>query len=234
MTSQKARGKNNRPQTAGTLRVFDPVAVARRESDAWVAYYRGDWLAFARAAAALSRRTFGLSWPLTIYCSWLVLRATQMWAGCPDNDPVGAQRAIERFYRVVQRQSGEAFDPVAAAALEIEWWSVHRHTQRLATPGDDGALTDALARHYAHIYSAPYEAVLGAAEGRAQAMRTSDQWILEGCRLDSSLIPRERAALISAYAALLGAVGEPTRPDDNAAATGRPASPLFDNISTVT
>ena len=41
---------------------------------------------------------------------------------------------------------------------------------------------------------------------RVRAMDLSDQWVREGCRTDSPLLPLERAALVRAYAALLGAV----------------------------
>ncbi|MCA1689670.1 MAG: hypothetical protein LC720_04270, partial [Actinobacteria bacterium] len=45
-----------------------------------------------------------------------------------------------------------------------------------------------------------------AADERALAMRISDQWVGEGCALESPLIARERAALVRSYAALLAAV----------------------------
>ena len=45
-----------------------------------------------------------------------------------------------------------------------------------------------------------------AAEQRALAMRYSDRWVSEGCKLDSPLIPEERAALVRSYAGLLAAV----------------------------
>jgi hypothetical protein len=45
-----------------------------------------------------------------------------------------------------------------------------------------------------------------AAAHRVRAMDLSDQWVREGCRTDSPLLPLERAALIRAYAALLAAV----------------------------
>lgn len=193
-------------------RSFDPVALGTLETDAWVHYYRREWLAFARAAITLSRRVFALSWPSTLRCSWLVLRATQMWAPYPDNDRTGAQRAMERFYRVIQRQSGDAFEPTRAAALEVEWWHIHRVNQHDATRDDEQSLADALARLYAHVYGAPEAELLPAAEQRARAMRDSDRWVAEGCRLDSPLIAREREELIGSYSALLAAIRESPEP----------------------
>ena len=187
-------------------RSFDPRVVGPLEATAWVAYYRHDWLAFARAAIAASRGVFGLSWPATIRCAWLVLRANQRWAPFPDNDPDAARRAMERFYRIIQRRTAEPFDPARAAALEVQWWAVHRSNQRSQRGGDDAVLTDAIAKLYAHVYGVPEPSVRRAAQQRALAMRHSDRWVSDGCPTASALIDAERDALISSYHSLLAAV----------------------------
>ncbi len=189
-------------------RSFDPRVVGGLECAAWVAYYRRDWLAFLRAALTLSRHTFGLSCRATLHCSWLILRANQLWAPFPDNDPERSRRMMERFYRIVQQLYAEPFDPATAADLEVQWWRVHRESQH-SDPGSDGpALADALARLYSHVYGVPESSVRPAAEQRALAMRHSDHWVREGCQANSTLIDQERAALIRSYAALLTAVRE--------------------------
>ena len=119
---------------------------------------------------------------------------------------------MERFYRVIQRQSGDAFEPTRAAALEVEWWHIHRVSQHDATQDDEHSLADALARLYAHIYGVPQAELRPAAEQRARAMRDSDRWVAEGCRLDSPLIAREREELIRSYTALLSAISGPVGP----------------------
>ncbi len=175
------------------------------ECDAWVSYYRREWLVFLRAAVGLTRHTFGLPWPQTLWGAWLVLRANQLWAPFPDNDPEGARRAMERFYRLVARRYGETFDPRQASELEVEWWRVHRHHQH-----DEGsqntALIEALANLYAYVYGVPVEDVRVAAEQRALAMDDSDRWVREGRDPASPLVERERAALVRSYAGLLAAV----------------------------
>jgi hypothetical protein len=187
-------------------RSFDPRVVGRLECAAWIAYYRRDWFRFLRSAVALTHHAFGLSWPSTIRGAWLVLRANQLWAPFPDNDPDGATRAMERFYRLVGRRHGETFDPATAARLEVEWWRVHREHQHRDPDGDDRPLVDALANLYAHVYGVPERTVQVAAEQRALAMRQSDQWVSEGCGADSPLINEERAALVRSYAGLLATV----------------------------
>jgi hypothetical protein len=192
--------------TVKAYRSFDPRRVGSLETDAWVTYYRREWAKFLRAAVSLTRHTFGLPWHETLYAAWLVMRANQLWAPFPDNDPDGARRAMERFYALVKRRHGESYDPMTAARLEVEWWRVHREHQHSDKDGDDGPLVDALAALYAYAYGAPEGDVRLAAEQRALAMRYSDQWVSEGTDLASPLIDEERAALVRSYAGLLAAV----------------------------
>jgi hypothetical protein len=198
------RARRARPIKA--YRAFDPRRVGSLETDAWVTYYRREWLRFLRAAIGLTRHTFGLPWHETLYGSWLVLRANQLWAPFPDNDADGARRTMERFYALLKRRHGEAFDPATAARLEVEWWRVHREHQHAEQDDGDGPLVDALAALYAYVYEAPEADVRGAAEQRALAMRYSDQWVGEGRDLASPLVEQERAALVRSYAALLAGV----------------------------
>jgi hypothetical protein len=187
-------------------RAFDPRQVGGLEATAWVTYYRREWPAFLRAAVALTRHTFGLPWPSTIRGAWLVLRANQLWAPYPNNDPDGARRAMERFYRLVAGQHGESFDPRRASELEVEWWRVHREHQRADSSEDERSLVATLAALYSYVYGVPEGEVAVAAEQRALAMRYSDQWVRDGCDLASPLIEQERAALVRSYAGLLAAV----------------------------
>jgi len=190
-------------------RSFDPRRVGGLECAAWVAYYRRDWLAFLRSAVALTRHTFGLPWPQTLRGAWLVLRANQLWAPSPDNDPAGARRAMERFYALVKRRYGELYDPAIAAQLEVEWWRVHREHQYHGSELDERALIGALTALYAYVYSVPEPNVRVAAEQRTLAMRHSDRWVQAGCDLASPLIAQERAALVRSCASLLAAVHLP-------------------------
>jgi hypothetical protein len=190
----------------GDLRTFDPVRIGRLETVAWVTYYRHEWLKFLRAAVGLTYEAFNLGWPRTLYGAWLVLRANQLWAPVPDNDPDGARETMRRFYVLVCRRHGERFDPVEAARLEVEWWRVHRVHQRDDPSSSEEPLIDALAALWGYVYAVDPSAVRHAASERALAMRYSDEWVADGCSLSSGLIPLERAALIRSYAALLAAV----------------------------
>jgi hypothetical protein len=176
------------------------------ECAAWVAYYRRDWLPLMRFAIGLTRHVFGLPWPSTLYGAYLVLHANQLWAPFPDNDPDGARRTMERFYRLVSRRYDEPFDPAQAAVLEVDWWRIHREHQHAEVSDGDGPLVDALSTLYAYVYAVPAPSVRLAAQQRALAMRCSDRWVAQGCDLASPLISEERTALVRSYAALLAVV----------------------------
>lgn len=189
-----------------SMRSFDPRLVGGLETDAWVAYYRREWLAFLRAVVRLVRHTFALPWPATLYGAWLVLRANQLWAPYPDNDPDGARRAMCRFYALVAKRHRERFDVDEAARLEVEWWRVHRVRQREDRAAQADSLIDAIAALYAHVYGIERSAARPAAEQRTLAMDLSDRWVDESCLQASPLLAPERAALVRSYAALLAAV----------------------------
>ena len=188
------------------MRNFDPLRVGRLETAAWVAYYRRQWGRFLAAALGLTRQAFGLSWPATIRGAWLVLRANQLWAPSTDNDPDGARRCMQRFYRLVADRHGETFDVTEAAGLEVEWWRIHRQLQPDRGEAEERPLVDALAALYAHLYGVAATEVELAARERALAMRHSDRWVADGCDPQSPLIGEERAALVRSYAALLAVV----------------------------
>jgi hypothetical protein len=154
----------------------------------------------------LTRHTFGLPWLSTIRGAWYVLRANQLWAPYPDNDPDGCRRTMTRFYKLVADHHDEPYDPARAAWLEVDWWRAHREHQHGDAEHDHAELVDALAALYGYGYGVPESDVRLAAEQRALAMTHSDRWIEQGCRLDSPLIEAERAALVRSYAALLAAV----------------------------
>jgi hypothetical protein len=188
------------------MRDFDPRLVGALECRTWVTYYRREWLPFLVAAIRLVRHTFRLNWPATLYGAWLVLRANQLWAPYPDNDPEACRLCMRRFYGLLRRRYGEPRDVAEAARLEVEWWRVHRVHQREERGGGAGPLVDALAALYAHTYRVEPDAVRLAARERADAMDVSDPWVEDGCDLASPLIAQERAALVRSYAGLLAAV----------------------------
>jgi hypothetical protein len=126
------------------MRSFDPRRVGALECRAWETYYRREWPAFLAASVGLVRAAFGMSWARTLLGAWLVLRANQVWAPYPNNDPDSARRLMTRFYQLLRKSTGEGFHPGRAAWLEVEWWRVHREAQHAEGSGPSEELTVAL------------------------------------------------------------------------------------------
>jgi hypothetical protein len=186
-------------------RDFDAIALGNAECDAWAAYYRREWAPFLKAAVGMVRIGFGMSWPRTLRGAWYVLRANQVWAPYPDNDPAAARQFMRRFYALVARDGSLELDPAEAAWREVEWWRIHRMHQRESELSEDD-LADSLVELYSYVYSAAPESVRKAAHHRVVAMRHSDEWVEAGCDLGDPLLAAERGELIASYTALLAAV----------------------------
>jgi len=186
-------------------RDFDAVALANAECDAWVAYYRREWRPFLRSAVAMVRLGFGMSRTRTLRGAWYVLRANQVWAPYPDNDPPRAREFMRKFYELVARDGVLSLDPGEAARREVEWWRIHRLHQRENDLSEDD-LAQSLVDLYSYVYDVDPQTVREAAEHRVIAMRHSDEWVEAGCKLDDPLVTSEREELIASYTALREAV----------------------------
>jgi hypothetical protein len=91
-------------------------------------------------------------------------------------DYVRALPLLRRYYAAIRRCSEVPFDPDRAAALELEWWIVHRDAARLPA----GALAHSLAELAAELYQVPADRLAEHAERRAAAMVLCDQAIARG------------------------------------------------------
>ncbi|MGB9378585.1 MAG: hypothetical protein WCB04_13850 [Mycobacteriales bacterium] len=186
-------------------RTFDPVRLGDLESDAWAAYYRREWRPFLRSSLGLVRTGFGTGPLHTVYGAWLVLRANQVWAPYPDNDPDAARVFMQRFYALVSRHGRLPIDPGEASRREVEWWRVHRiHQREYGVTEDD--LTDAVARLYGYVYGVPTADVVEAARLRVLAMRHSDAWVAAACSLTDPLLAQVRRTLVESYIDLRRAI----------------------------
>ncbi len=185
-------------------RDFDPVRLGELESAAWSAYYRRAWRPFLTSSLGLVSTGFGTGPVRTVRGAWWVLRANQVWAPYPDNDPDRARFFMQRFYAMVAGDAG--IDAREAARREVEWWRVHRVHQR-----EDGVtehdLVHAVAQLYAYVYDAAITEVREAARLRVLAMRHCDEWVAAGRAHTDPLLTDVRRALVASYTALRAAVG---------------------------
>ena len=179
------------------LRSFDPVRIAGLEYRMWVGYYQRRWTQVLAAAVRLAWLGFGMDWVRTLQGAWLLLRAIQLWAPFPGNDPDGARACIRQLYALVKLRFGEPADPERAAVLEVDWWRVHRERQRSPDSAETSdELVESVIRLYCCVFGQAEAEVRPAAAHRARAMDLSDQWVREGCQPDSPLLPLEHAALV--------------------------------------
>ena len=193
--------------SANGLRSFDPFRIADLEYRMWVAYYLRRRAHLLVASVRLLWLGFGADMALIVPGAWLMMRAVRSWAPFPDNDPDGAQARMHELYALFSLRFGQPADPARAASLEIDWWRAHRRRQYAPHPAETGdELAESVTRLYCYLFGVTEAAVRPAVVHRVQAMDLSDQWVREGCRPDSPLLPLERAALVRAYAALLAAV----------------------------
>jgi hypothetical protein len=146
------------------------------------------------------RHGFALGPLRNVLAAWYVLRANQVWAPYPDNDPASAIRYMARFYRLANTAGRLRVDADHAAMLEIAWWRAHRERQH--DNASQGDLEARLTELYAYVYDADPASVRRAANLRAEAADLSDAWVAAGCRLDDPQLAKEREALIASYAAL--------------------------------
>jgi hypothetical protein len=120
---------------------------------------------------------------------------------------------MARFYTVVRDSGWGDLDPTRAAALEVEWWRLHRAHQREGADAD--ALLESLDALYSYVYDvapstpsavSPVSPMRDAARLRVEAMDLSDAWVAAGCDLADPLLAQERRALVASYTALRDAV----------------------------
>ena len=95
------------------LRSFDPVRIADLEYRMWVGYYQQRWTQVLAAAVRLAWLGFGTDWVRTLQGAWLLLRAIQLWAPFPGNDPDGARTCMRQLYALVKLRYGRAHRPGA-------------------------------------------------------------------------------------------------------------------------
>lgn len=157
----------------------DPDRVAFFEKAGWEAYYDRKWLRVLRLMVQLNREEFGMLLPTAIAAAVDVVRASLAFAPV-DNDVPAATRHLRRYYEKAQRSTGFRADAQTLAALEMDYWVVHRRlaVERRQAPdhvGDIEPMVESLVRLHAALFDAPPEAIRRSAECRAQAAQAVDR-----------------------------------------------------------
>ncbi|MBZ5676699.1 MAG: hypothetical protein LAP61_20865 [Acidobacteriia bacterium] len=152
---------------ASDLRAFDAAAVGRLDTDMWRSYYERRPVRLFEQMITLLRTQFGMRPLEATTNAYRAAHAAFVFKdGRSRTDYEKALPDLEAYYADIAALSARPFDSHRAAALELEWWIVHRENP----PG----LPDALAALQAEIYGIPAERFAVHARLRAQAMDLRD------------------------------------------------------------
>jgi hypothetical protein len=166
-----------RRQHPANLRNFDPEEIARLDTEMWRSYYAKERLKLFNQLAFLLRRQYHMSLARSYIVGFHAAKAAFVFKdGTSRADYERALPDLLAYYQAIRNVSQTPFDVNRAAALELEWWIVHR--QRQQQP--DRALDHALANLSAEIYQLPTDRFAEHAKYRAAAMTIRDDSAEEG------------------------------------------------------
>ncbi|SRR5581483_9627541 len=152
---------------------FHPDRLAWLEAAGWRANYDRRWPRLLWLVLRLAREEFDLPWPRAIEAAYHITKASIAWVPI-DHDLDAVRRGIRRFYTVASRYGGGLrFDPEQVAALELEYWMVHRELSGQPEAAK-GPLEDVFARLHSALFGLPIEATRSSAVSRARATDTVD------------------------------------------------------------
>ena len=127
----------------------------------------------------MNREQFCMPLPTAIAGAIDIVRASIAFAPV-DNDIPAATAQLHSFYEKARRARGLQADAKTLAALEMDYWIVHRQlaVARKGAPdhaGDITPMVDSLAKLHAALFTAPPAAIRRSAELRAEAAAAVDR-----------------------------------------------------------
>src|SRR5215467_12240809 len=149
---------------------FDPDRVAYFEANGWRAYYDRKWLNMLHLLVGLCQEQFRIPFPVSLLAAYYTTRASLAWVPV-DHDEKKMLAFLEKFYRLARRYSGLQFDPAQVAALELQYFDVHR---QLVDAADKSRFVQALVDLHAALFSLSPQQVRESAEWRVLAASTVD------------------------------------------------------------
>ena len=158
---------------------FDPQRIAYLEEAGWKAYYDRNWPQVLALMVQMNREQFCMPLPTAIAGAIDIVRASIAFAPV-DNDIPAATAHLQAFYAKARRARGLQADAKTLAALEMDYWIVHRQlaVARKQAPDHTGDITpmvESLAKLHAALFAAPPAALQRSAELRAEAAATVDR-----------------------------------------------------------
>lgn len=153
------------------LRDFDGREVARLETAMWRSYYEHHPVRLFVELTELLRRQFHLPfWRSCAGAYYAAHAAVVFQAGRSHPEYRRALPDLDRYYALIHSASMTDFDAHQVAAMELDWWIIHR--ERAQHRPDD--LYHSLARLQAEIYRLPEDRFAEHARARGEAMLLRD------------------------------------------------------------
>ena len=170
------------------LRTFNAAAVGKLDTDMWRSYYERHEFRLFWQLISLLRSQFGMPPVEATLNAYRAAHAAFVFKeGKARADYEKALPDLDAFYASVSARSTRPFDAHRAAALELEWWILHRERSPELARG--------LANLQGAIYQMPAEKFAEHARPRAEAMVlrddrdsaiTESDWARIGAMLDQS------------------------------------------------
>jgi hypothetical protein len=149
---------------------MQPERVAYFEAAGWKAYYDRKWLKMLRLMVLLCQEQFHIPFPMSLLAAYYTARASIAWAPIK-HDERKVLRYLEKFYGVARRYSGLHYDVKQVAALELQYFDVHRRLS--GNPEKEEFLQTLIALHSA-LFGLTPEQARESAEWRLLAANTVD------------------------------------------------------------
>jgi hypothetical protein len=154
----------------GKIFTMQPERVAYFEAAGWKAYYDHKWLQMLRLMVLLCQEQFHIPFPMSLVAAYYTTRASLAWVPV-EHDERKVLRYLEKFYTLARRYSGLHYDVKRVAALELQYFEVHRRLS--GAPEKEEFLQTLIALHSA-IFGLTAEQARKSAEWRLLAANTVD------------------------------------------------------------
>lgn len=106
---------------------FDPDMMARLETQMWRTYYDKNYPELTYQLWEATRTQFGGSPFNALQIAYQAAQAARIFQASRNRDEAeAALPPLLRYYQLLQKQSGNDFDPAVAAAMELDWWQLRR------------------------------------------------------------------------------------------------------------
>ncbi len=149
---------------------MQPERVASFEAAGWKAYYDRQWLKMLRLIVLLCQEQFHIPFPLSLAAAYYTTRASLAWAPV-EHDERKVLTYLEKFYGVARRYAGLNYEVKRVAALELQYFEVHR---RLSGTSEKAELLQTLIALHSALFGLTSEQARESAEWRVLAANTVD------------------------------------------------------------